>query len=194
MKPLLVDCDGVTPQRWRNAGGLTRELLAWPAGAAWRYRISVADIDSDAAFSTYPGVTRWFAVIEGSGVELDIDGARQRVSPDCPPLRFAGDAPVSCRLLDGPTRDLNLMLRDSDGLMRAARDGGAWAPPTGGCGLFATRAGRCWWSGEPIDGDPFVDMPRRTLLWFERAPRQLRFEAATPPADAVGWWLAADPR
>ena len=194
MKPLLVECDGVAPQRWRNAGGLTRELLAWPSGAAWRYRVSVADIERDAAFSTYPGVTRWFAVIEGSGVELDIDGARRRVSAACAPLRFAGDAPVSCRLLDGPTRDLNLMLRDSGGMMRAARDGSAWVPPAGGCGLFATRAGRCRWSSGPTGGDAFADLPRLALLWFDRAPRQLRFECAAPPADVVGWWLAAHPR
>ncbi len=194
MKPLLVECDGVAPQRWRNAAGLTRELLAWPAGAAWRHRISVADIDGDAAFSTYPGVTRWFAVIEGGGVELDIDGSTQRLSPACAPLRFPGDVPVSCRLLGGPTRDLNLMLRDSDGMMRAAQDRDPWAPPAGGCGLFATRAGRCWWSTGPADGHACVDMPRMALLWFERAPRQLRFESAAPSADPVGWWLAARPR
>ena len=58
------------PQPWRNGGGVTRELLAWPDGGDWRVRVSVADIDADGPFSAFPGVERWFAVLEGAGVAL----------------------------------------------------------------------------------------------------------------------------
>ena len=52
----------VMPQAWRNGGGQTRELLAWPHGADWSVRISLADIEADGPFSPFPGVQRWFAV------------------------------------------------------------------------------------------------------------------------------------
>ena len=43
----LVHADAVEATPWRNGGGVTRELLAWPHGADWRVRISVAEIDAD---------------------------------------------------------------------------------------------------------------------------------------------------
>ena len=45
----LVSLDAATPQPWRNAGGVTRELLTWPGPANWRVRISVADISGGPA-------------------------------------------------------------------------------------------------------------------------------------------------
>ena len=59
-------CAQVEPQRWRNGAGFTRELLAWPSAGDWQLRISVADIDADAGFSVFPGVERWFSVVEGA--------------------------------------------------------------------------------------------------------------------------------
>ena len=39
-----VSLASVPPQPWKNGGGTTRELLAWPAGADWRVRLSVAEV------------------------------------------------------------------------------------------------------------------------------------------------------
>jgi environmental stress-induced protein Ves len=124
----LADC---APQPWRNGGGITRELLVWtrpggspsePAGSDWSVRVSVADIAHDGPFSSFPGIDRCFAVLEGEGVELDFDTGKKQQRKDDPPLFFAGESPVSCSLLNGPTRDLNLMGRRSHGqiLMREA--------------------------------------------------------------------------
>ena len=85
-----VALDAVRPQPWRNGGGVTRELLAWPARGEWNVRVSVADIDADGPFSALPGVVRWFAVIEGAGVELAFATGVRRVLPADPPLRFDG--------------------------------------------------------------------------------------------------------
>ena len=63
----VVRAATIEPQRWRNGAGLTRELLAWPEPRDWQLRISVADIREDAPFSAYPGVDRWFAVVDGAG-------------------------------------------------------------------------------------------------------------------------------
>ena len=77
-----IAIDRVPPQPWRNGGGSTRELFTWPGGAApWQLRISVADIERDAPFSAYPGVERWFAVVEGAGVRLQLPGGTQPALP-----------------------------------------------------------------------------------------------------------------
>ena len=106
-----VALDSVVPGLWRNGGGATRELATWPDGQAWVWRISVAEVEKDGPFSIFAGVSRWFAVLEGAGVELDIDGRRHRLTPASAPLAFDGAAHTGCRLLDGATRDFNLMLR-----------------------------------------------------------------------------------
>jgi environmental stress-induced protein Ves len=176
----------VTRQRWRNGGGWTRELLAWPAADAWQVRVGVADVEADSPFSVFAGVERWFAVLHGAGVELSVDGALHRLTPQDAPLRFSGSAATHCRLIDGPTRDLNLMLREAAGAMVRVAAGHAWSPRARGGGLFAAVPGRCH------AGDRIIDVPADALLWFERVPRTLAFEpSAAAPADAIGWWLAA---
>ncbi len=102
-------------------------------------------------------------------------------------MRFDGGAAPSCRLLDGPTRDLNLMLRSARGAMRTARDGSEWHPDSAQCGLFSAVAGRC------LHGEVAIDMPACALLWFDIAPRSLGFIPAAErdrPAGLVDIGLA----
>lgn len=127
----VVHCDEVAPQPWKNGGGLTRELLAWPAagthGNDWALRISVADIRAGGPFSAYAGIERWFAVLEGAGVRLVLPDGKRCVEAGDAPLQFAGEAAPPCELLDGPTRDLNLMLRaGTRGVMKRAVSGEPW--------------------------------------------------------------------
>jgi hypothetical protein len=174
----VIRVDDVPPQRWRNGGGWTRELLVAPDGGDWRVRVSVADIESDGPFSSFPGVQRFFAVLQGAGVELTIDGRAHRVQRENEALKFAGGATTDCRLLAGPTRDLNLMVREARGAMARVVPGEPWKPQAASCGLFAMAAGIC------RSDDVSMAMTDFSLLWFERAPVSLTFESA-------GWWLAA---
>ncbi|HEY6087336.1 MAG TPA: HutD family protein [Burkholderiaceae bacterium] len=188
MTPRLLRSLDVPPQRWRNGGGLTRELFAWPeAAAAWQVRVSVADVDADGPFSAYPGVQRWFTVLKGAGVELTVGSKAHRLERGDAPVCFAGDTPTGCRLLDGPTQDLNLMLRQATGGMASATDGQAWTPNAAQCGLFTAVAGRC------EAGTQTLEVPAYALLWFDPAPPSLRFTAGQRPAALIGWWLAASP-
>jgi environmental stress-induced protein Ves len=183
---LVVRTDDAPAQPWRNGGGTTRELHTWPDARDWRVRISVADIEADGPFSSFPGVRRWFTVLKGAGVELSIDGTVHRLRRGDAPLAFDGGAATSCRLLAGPTRDLNLMLRAAGGAMQIAADGVAWRPDTASqCGLYTAVAGRCLADGTDVELPPYA------LLWFEHAPAELTFTAGQRPAAAVGWWLAA---
>jgi len=182
----LVLVDEVAQTRWRNGGGTTRELLAWPNEGEWRIRVSVADVEADGPFSSFPGVERWFTVLEGHGVELTVDGATHRLTAGAAPLRFDGESPATCRLLDGPTRDLNLMLRGMHGGMFAAVAAQPWRPQAAQCGLFAAVGGRCV-------ADTELVVPARSLLWFDDAPASLSFLPTEAAALNIGWWLAATP-
>ena len=192
----LITWQQTAAQPWRNGGGLTRELLAWPAGDGWRLRISVADITADGAFSVFAGVRRWLVVLQGAGIELSIDGAVHPLPLGAAPLGFAGDATTLCRLLDGPTRDINLMLRGLAGRLQTALPGRAWRPQPSAAalaGLFSAVAGVCW------ADDLAIAVPASALLWFDTAPQTLRFEPAGPLAGTAqsphptGWWISALP-
>jgi environmental stress-induced protein Ves len=187
MNPRTIRLDDVPPQRWRNGGGFTRELLAWPRADAWRVRVSVADVAADGPFSTFPGVERWFAVVDGHGVALTVGADLHRLTQDSAPLHFSGEAPATCRLLDGPTRDLNLMLRGVRGGMFRVEAGQPWRPRAAQCGLYAAVAGCC-------EGRARTDLPAGCLLWFDDAPASLTFVPAAGEVAVAGWWLAATPQ
>src|SRR5471032_2321477 len=61
---------------WKNGGGVTRELAAFPPHsnfADFIWRVSVADVHADGAFSTFPGIDRQIALLEGAGLTLRFD-------------------------------------------------------------------------------------------------------------------------
>jgi environmental stress-induced protein Ves len=100
--------------RWKNDGGWTTEIAREPgdADADFRWRVSIADIESDGPFSTFPGVSRELMLLSGNGIELDIDDSPPiRLAERFQRVRFDGEARVDCRLLAGPTRDFNVMTR-----------------------------------------------------------------------------------
>jgi environmental stress-induced protein Ves len=107
----VIELKNVSPSPWRNGGGVTRELLAWPDAQDWAWRMSVAEVASSGPFSKFDGVLRWFAVLAGAGVCLDMAGQTHELTSRSAPLCFDGAAPVHCQLLDGATQDFNLMLR-----------------------------------------------------------------------------------
>lgn len=101
----------VAPTPWRNGGGVGRDLLNWPQAADVQVRINVAEIERDGPFSDFSGWRRLFAIVGGAGVDLWVDAAPQRVTAATPPLSFDGGAAPDCRCVAGPTRALNLVVR-----------------------------------------------------------------------------------
>jgi environmental stress-induced protein Ves len=80
------------------------------------WRLSIADVASDGPFSLFPGIDRTIMVIEGSGMELAVEGQDVRRLADLfEPFAFSGDAKTECRLIAGPIRDFNLMVARSYG-------------------------------------------------------------------------------
>ena len=100
-------------ERWRNGLGWTREILRLPSdGVDWAVRLSIAEIESDAAFSSFPGVDRELVLLHGNGGRLRFDGGRvEEVLPPHGRVRFAGEQALHGELVDGTTHDFNLMWR-----------------------------------------------------------------------------------
>lgn len=171
---MLIKTSDCPPQPWKNGGGVTRELLAWPLETKgtdnWQLRISVADITLDGAFSSFAGVRRAFAVMEGAGVELQFANgqqtpARQTITKDSDSFVFEGaDAPY-CKLIEGSTRDLNVMCKHG----HTARLTRAYAGQTGNCrGYFS--------------------LSNQSLTWMT-ANAIFPSCAGIDPQKHIGWWI-----
>jgi environmental stress-induced protein Ves len=114
----VVSLSGVQPQAWKNGGGTTRELLAWPSATDWQVRLSVAEVKADGPFSRFDGVQRCFAVLSGAGVRLVVNQQAHVLTPASDPLAFDGGADTQCTLLGGATQDFNLMVRGGDAVLQ----------------------------------------------------------------------------
>ena len=114
---------------WANGLGITADVFLSPDGVDdWTWRLSIADVTSDVPFSSMPGIDRHIVVAAGRGMALTIDGAPEiAMDGTAPPLSFSGERETTCRLLDGPIKDLNLMVRRSRALgsLRTLRLGGS---------------------------------------------------------------------
>jgi len=111
---------------------------------------------------------------------LTIGSTEHRLDAGSDAFSFRGDVAVRCRLVDGPTRDLNLMLNGVPGSMRRVVAAEAWRPEARECGLYATTAGDCD-ATAPVEHAP---MPAHALRWWSEAPQSLAFTGE-------GWWLSA---
>lgn len=163
-----VNIRQVAPVPWRNGGGVTRELLAWPNAQAWQLRVSVADIERDGPFSCFEGVDRAFAVLSGAGVTLGLGPTPVAATVRSDPVNFAGEDAPSCHLVNGPTRDLNLMVRRDAGrghLVRAV-PGSSWGHAAQ---RLAWRGVLCWSEARLILGSDTSarteDLGAGTLAW-----------------------------
>ena len=127
--------------RWNNGGGWTTELARFPeaSDSAFDWRISIAEIESDGAFSTFPDCDRYIALLEGVGMHLRFDAAepaelRERLRF----VHFAGEWHTHGQLLSGPVRDFNVIVR------RGAVRADVLHRPLVGPMVFFAEAGVSW--------------------------------------------------
>lgn len=98
--------------RWKNGLGWTREIVRVPDNDDWDWRLSIAEIERDAAFSSFPGIDRELVLLRGNGLHLRFeDGRTVDLMPPHGRHRFAGEDGVTGELVDGTTHDFNLMWR-----------------------------------------------------------------------------------
>ena len=115
MRLQVLRAAGRIAQPWKNGGGTTSEIAAFPPGAgldAFDWRVSVAEVAASGPFSTFHGVDRTLTVLSGDGFELRMaDADPVTLGETSAPYSFPGDAPVTATLRRGPITDLNVMTR-----------------------------------------------------------------------------------
>jgi environmental stress-induced protein Ves len=137
-------------QLWANGRGQTVELARadGPDGMLWR--LSVATVSEDGAFSLFPGVDRELTVISGPGFRIEGDGIALEARP-FQPVAFPGDVPVRATGVAAPSEDFNLMVA------RGAGPAGVWLAqediaPGGLLAVFAPQGGAaCGFRLAPMD-------------------------------------------
>ena len=126
-------------ERWKNGLGWTREIVRVPSNGEWAWRLSIAEIEQDAEFSSFPGVDRELVLLSGNGLRLRFAGGRvEELLPPHASARFAGEDEVAGELVDGRTTDFNLMWR------RDAVDAQLWHRPLVGPMVVFMDPGERW--------------------------------------------------
>lgn len=187
----VVQRDHVEPTPWRNGGGTTQELLVWPQPEGWQLRVSVARIDHDGPFSAFPGVRRWFTVLEGAGVALRWPTRTRRLTRGDEGVTFDGAEAPECQLLHGATTDLNVMWdarMPVHGVQRVI-PGMAWSASAQWRGVYVDAA--CTLQvGSGVDAE-LLALPRGALVWRDHALTDAWCIRSPEPLRA--WWMWASP-
>jgi environmental stress-induced protein Ves len=149
----IIRTADVPPQPWKNGMGVTREVARFPADAGsddFIWRISVAEVNSAAPFSTFPGIDRQIVLLDGDGFTMTLDGARQHaLTTPLEPFAFAGEATVDVAMAGGATRDFNLMVRraHATGRLDVLAEPGSHVTPTDCVLVFLARG-----TADTLDG------------------------------------------
>lgn len=110
----LRRADRYRRSRWKNGGGETAEIAIAPADATldtFDWRVSMATVGSDGAFSTFTGADRTLCILDGAGISLDVDGKNHILDSASDPFAFSGDLQARATLLNGLVTDFNVMTR-----------------------------------------------------------------------------------
>jgi environmental stress-induced protein Ves len=175
---------------WRNGGGETREVVSWPPAASdFDWRVSIATIASDGAFSLFPGVDRSISLLSGAGVLLSSPAGtaqaqriHHRLAHIGQPFAFAGEQALNAQLLGTVTTDFNLMTcrQRVSGVVHAVAhhqqidvaDGGVLFVVRGSwqlAGEMTLEGGQgVWWSADQRAAESWqitAETPESLLLW-----------------------------
>ena len=135
----IVPAQECRRERWKNGLGWTREIARWPRQGDWDWRLSIAEIERDSAFSAFPGIDRVLVLLTGNGLRLRFDdGEAHLLEPPHGLLRFSGERAVAGELVDGRTTDFNLMWR------RDACEARLWHRPLCGPMVVFAEPGETW--------------------------------------------------
>ncbi|MEN8585277.1 HutD family protein [Burkholderia sp. RS01] len=157
-EPSIVRTGRLPRLPWKNGAGTTREVAILPGGSGpdtFRWRLSLADIDEDAAFSTFHGTDRHFLVASADTLTMDVDGVPRTASYGRTET-FPGEADVSVRLSSGPVSVINLITAGAycTGDVSVERLDGPWIPHVNAVAL-ALLDGTAWLDSgellEPLD-------------------------------------------
>jgi uncharacterized protein len=158
----IIRAKDCTPVPWKNGLGVTREIAVFPAGSdaeGFVWRTSVAEVNTAAPFSSFPGIDRSIVLLGGDGFTMTLDGTTVHpLLTPFEPFAFRGEAKVEVALAGGPTTDFNLMIRRDD----ARGSIGVWCEAksyrmAGGVAMIYCARGRIVIADEVLDaGDAWL--------------------------------------
>ena len=103
---------------WKNGLGFTYEIARSTQDHTgdFDWRISIAEVKNDSEFSLFKGKQRIISVLSGAGMHLSLAQNIHAQSHEVNVLprtlfAFNGEQPVSCKLLNAPIQDFNLIYR-----------------------------------------------------------------------------------
>ena len=149
----IIRAADMPPQPWKNGMGVTHEVARFPTDAGsddFTWRVSIAVVNSAAPFSTFPGIDRQIALLDGEGFTMILDGRRQHaLTTPFEPFAFAGEVPVDVVMAGGATRDFNLMVRrtQASGTVDVLAEPGSHVMPADAVLLYLARG-----TAETLDG------------------------------------------
>jgi environmental stress-induced protein Ves len=126
---------------WKNGGGITREIASEAGKNGLLWRLSIADVSTEGAFSSFSGLARILTVIDGHGLELQSPSKTYDV-PQLRPFSFSGDVEIRSVLNNGAIQDFNVIY-DPDGIgaevrvLKGPAQEGISTPATRVCAVFA---------------------------------------------------------
>jgi environmental stress-induced protein Ves len=110
-----LDARSYRPMPWKNGGGTTTEIARSPEAGSlddFDWRISMARVATSGPFSSFAGVDRSIAILEGGAIVLAIEGrAGVRLDASAAPFSFPADVGVLATLEGDALEDLNVMTR-----------------------------------------------------------------------------------
>jgi uncharacterized protein len=179
-----IESAAVAAEPWKNGGGRTRPLFAWPSAQDWAFRISLAEVERSGPFSSFPGIDRQIAIVRGGAVTLRFDGATPPVALGPVPFHFDGALAPACEVPGEAATDLNLMIDRARGQgTLALADSHEWTSADEWRGAFSADAAQL-----AIGKDRTVSLKPMSLL----LTRGLQGTAWTlEPARPVPrlWWI-----
>ncbi len=122
-----------------------------PEGAGlddFDWRVSVAEVAADGPFSAFPDVDRTLVLLAGAGMALHAPEGQVTLARPGARWDFPGEWAVHGRLLDGPTLDLNLMVRRGRSRARLELVRADAAPMEG---VVVVVEGEVWAGDERLD-------------------------------------------
>ena len=143
---------------WANGRGTSFEIASdRNESEEWTWRLAMAPVNEDGAFSRIECVNRFLAVVQGNGMLLSVDRKKLQCQP-MQVVRFRGDAITDATLTDGPITDINLMIRrkEADGEMAIVSD----AQLLIGASIVVAVGG----SAQVKCGDSIIDLERHDTI------------------------------
>jgi hypothetical protein len=144
----VIPANACRRERWRNGLGWTREVLggriappsdgAAGGGEGWDWRLSIAEIEAETAFSRFNGIEREQMLLSGNGLRLKRPGGDAILMPPHDRLRFGGEEAVVGQPLDGRVEVVNLMWR------RDRVEAESWRRPLVGPMVIFAEPGTTW--------------------------------------------------